>query len=68
MYLHNYKKNVAWVIIQFSIFTSAWYTALTRVTDNMHHSTDVIAGSIIGTSFAILMVNNMPIMYYNYQL
>jgi len=24
----------------------------------MHHCTDVIAGSIIGTSFAILLVNN----------
>ncbi|XP_022180090.1 putative phosphatidate phosphatase [Myzus persicae] len=56
LYLHDYKKSVAWIIIQFALFLSAWYTALTRVTDNMHHCTDVLAGSIIGTSFAILMM------------
>lgn len=59
LYLHNYKKSVAWVVIQFAIFISAWYTALTRITDNMHHCTDVLAGSIIGTSFAVIMVNNI---------
>jgi phosphatidate phosphatase len=59
LHLHDYKKSVAWVIIQFSTFIPAWYTALTRITDNMHHYTDVLAGSIIGTSFAILMVNKI---------
>lgn len=57
LYLHNYKKSILWIIIQFAIFITAWYTALTRINDNMHHYSDVLAGSIIGTSFAILMVN-----------
>lgn len=29
---------------------------ITRVTDNRHHPTDVIAGSILGTLVAILAV------------
>ncbi|XP_008481413.3 putative phosphatidate phosphatase [Diaphorina citri] len=36
---------------------AAWYTSLTRVLDNMHHWTDVLAGALIGITFALLIIN-----------
>lgn len=43
--------------LQFIIFQAAWYTSLTRVLDNMHHWTDVLAGTLIGIMFALLIIN-----------
>lgn len=43
--------------LQFILFLTAWYTSLTRVHDNMHHWTDVLAGGIIGTIFALIVIN-----------
>lgn len=40
--------------IQIVLFSIAFFTGLTRVVDNKHHFTDVLAGSALGTVFAIL--------------
>uniref|UniRef100_A0A1B6C2C2 Phosphatidic acid phosphatase type 2/haloperoxidase domain-containing protein n=1 Tax=Clastoptera arizonana TaxID=38151 RepID=A0A1B6C2C2_9HEMI len=42
-------------LLQGILILLAWYTALTRVRDNMHHPTDVLAGSVIGTLWAFFM-------------
>ncbi|XP_050520175.1 putative phosphatidate phosphatase [Daktulosphaira vitifoliae] len=57
--VHKRKNNALLVILQFILFLSAWYTGLTRISDNMHHSTDVIAGSMIGVLFATVMMYNL---------
>ncbi|XP_050440849.1 phospholipid phosphatase 3-like isoform X7 [Adelges cooleyi] len=68
LYINNkYKKNVLIVTIQFIIFLTAWYIGLSRITDNMHFSTDVLAGSIIGTLFALLMMYNVKMLKSNEQ-
>ena len=40
--------------IQFGIFMLAFWIALTRISDYFHHPLDVIMGSLVGISFAIL--------------
>lgn len=40
--------------IQFSLIMIAWFTALSRVMDNWHHWSDVLAGSLIGIIGALL--------------
>uniref|UniRef100_A0A0K8URV0 Putative phosphatidate phosphatase n=2 Tax=Bactrocera latifrons TaxID=174628 RepID=A0A0K8URV0_BACLA len=42
--------------IQFLLLMFAWYTGLTRISDNQHHTTDVLAGSAIGAFYAIVLV------------
>jgi phosphatidate phosphatase len=41
-------------IVQFFLFSVAFYTSLTRITDNKHHATDVIAGALLGIVVAIV--------------
>jgi phosphatidate phosphatase len=40
--------------IQFGFITLASFTSLSRITDNKHHTSDVIAGALLGCVFALL--------------
>jgi phosphatidate phosphatase len=40
--------------IQFGFVTLATFTSLSRITDNKHHTSDVIAGALLGIVFALL--------------
>lgn len=42
-------------VLQGVLIWSAWFTALSRVFDNMHHPTDVLAGGLIGTFWALIV-------------
>ena len=44
-------------LLQLSVFTMAWYTCLSRVMNNKHHPTDVMAGAVIGVSSAFVVVS-----------
>ncbi|XP_075169409.1 wunen-2 [Haematobia irritans] len=46
-------------LLQFLFLMFAWYTSLTRVSDYKHHWTDVLAGSLIGTTYAIIVTSSM---------
>jgi phosphatidate phosphatase len=43
--------------MQFLVVMAAWFIALTRVSDYMHHWSDVLAGMVIGTLFGIVTVS-----------
>ncbi|XP_075215522.1 putative phosphatidate phosphatase [Lycorma delicatula] len=43
-------------LLQASCIFAAWFTALSRVQDNMHHWDDVLAGIIIGVFWTIFVV------------
>ena len=36
-------------LVQISLISIAYFTALSRISDNKHHPTDVIAGALLGT-------------------
>ena len=40
--------------VQLSLVTFAFFVALSRVSDNKHHPTDVLAGSLIGIAVALV--------------
>ena len=42
--------------LQFMIYALAIYIALTRVSDYRHHPGDVMAGTILGNVFAVLIL------------
>lgn len=74
LYVHKFwnKRNLGLIpqFFQFIMFTTAWYVALSRVTDNKHHPTDVLAGSILGTLIASFTFYYLNIFYrrYNFRL
>jgi len=37
-------------LVQFGLVSLAFFTASSRVQDNKHHTTDVIAGGLLGTA------------------
>ncbi|KAH8391133.1 hypothetical protein KR215_007560, partial [Drosophila sulfurigaster] len=43
--------------LQFLFIMIAWYTALSRISDYKHHWSDVLAGSTIGASCALIVAN-----------
>ncbi|CAK1584810.1 unnamed protein product [Parnassius mnemosyne] len=40
---------------QFAALLGAWYVGLSRVTDHMHHWSDVAVGFLVGTSYAVVV-------------
>ena len=44
------------IIFSFKIFTFVFFSGITRITDNRHHPTDVLAGAILGTLVALIAV------------
>ena len=59
-YLHSRLRwpfsDVFRLVVQGVIMAVAWWTTLSRISDNAHHPEDVIAGALIGTVTALLVV------------
>ena len=47
--------------LQFLFIMIAWYTALSRVSDYKHHWSDVLAGTVIGSLTAVVVVSKFLI-------
>ncbi|XP_078319876.1 putative phosphatidate phosphatase isoform X2 [Crassostrea virginica] len=60
MYLQNRMRwRKCWLVrpvIQILVFIIAYYTSISRISDYMHHWSDVLAGSFLGITVSILVV------------
>ncbi|EDV97182.1 putative phosphatidate phosphatase [Drosophila grimshawi] len=52
--LHWRSSKLAKHFLQFVLIMVAWYTALSRVMDSWHHWSDVLVGSLIGVTVALI--------------
>lgn len=55
-FLPKYRDHLLVPVIQVIIMVMATYTAVSRIMDNKHHPTDVLAGTLIGIISQILNV------------
>lgn len=55
-------------VLQGVCIWAAWFVALSRIFDNMHHSTDVLAGGVIGTFWALFVVGFFKYIYVNIKI
>ncbi|XP_062619067.1 phospholipid phosphatase 1-like isoform X1 [Saccostrea cucullata] len=60
MYLQNRMTwRKCWLlrpVIQMILFIFAYYTSISRISDYMHHWSDVLGGSVLGVAVAILVI------------
>ena len=45
----KYKIGLFKRLVQVALISVAYFTALSRISDNKHHPTDVLAGAFLGT-------------------
>ena len=55
--MHWRRSHLTRHFIQFCLIMLAWFTALSRIMDNWHHWSDVLAGSLIGVVGALITAN-----------
>jgi hypothetical protein len=52
-------------LIQAAVMVLGIYVALTRIPDNKHHWSDVLAGSLLGFGIALVLVRNVQKTFSN---
>jgi len=57
------RKSLLVPFLQVSVLAVAFFTAISRIMDNKHHPTDVIAGSLIGIISQILNVFGVTLIF-----
>jgi phosphatidate phosphatase len=73
LYLHRtwHKRHLGLLthFFQFILFAMAFFTAMSRVVDNKHHPSDVIAGTVLGSVVAVFAYFHLSLFYrrYNYK-